>query len=80
MSQNVSLGETVTFSCKVSASGDRNSYEWLHNGHRIVTESSFKMIIKKVTKDHRGNYRCVVKNVFGEEQSLPAKLAIGMVQ
>ena len=70
----------MTFCCKVSASEDRNSYEWLHNGHRIVTELSFKMIIKKVTKDHRGNYSCMVKNVFGEEQSLPAKLAIGMVQ
>ena len=70
----------MTFNCKVSANEDRISYEWLHNGHHIMTESRPKITIKEVTKRDRGEYMCAVKNDFGEERSHPAMLSIGTFQ
>ena len=43
-----------------------------------VKPASAELIIEEVTEGHRGKYRCIVKNEFGDQESRPAELIIGM--
>ena len=48
------------------------------DGREVKKEAtSAKLDIKEVTEGDRGNYTCVVKNVFGAVKSQPAELIIG---
>ena len=79
------LGGRVTFRCKASTSGLKITYKWLHTRGGRDSEvnqrgkpASAELTITEVTEEHRGKYKCIVKNEFGEEKSQSAELMVGM--
>ena len=64
-SQSVEVTQTVTFTAKVSGKGKENfTYQWKCNGNVIEEEISDTLTIHNVTKDHLGNYECIVENEY----------------
>jgi len=58
------------FTAKVSGVGKENfSYQWRHNGEDINGETKNILTIDSVSKDHSGNYECVVMNEYGDSST-----------
>ena len=81
--QQTVLGGTVTFRCEASTSGLSTTYKWMRicdgrDSEVKVKTASDELSIAGVTEGHRGKYRCIVKNEFGEKESQPAELMLGM--
>ena len=82
--QHTVLGGAATFKCKTSISGFQITYKWLRSRDGRNSEvnqkgkpASAELTIAEVTESHRGQYRCIVKSEFGEEESQSAELIIG---
>ncbi|XP_028407122.1 antigen WC1.1-like [Dendronephthya gigantea] len=71
-STSVMPGQTVVFHCKAVADTS-STIEWHRNGHRIVSSDKYKiedggrkLTVNNVKKDDLGEYKCVVKDKYGE--------------
>ena len=74
-SQSVEVTDTAKFTTTVSGAGKENfSFQWRLNGVDINGETSNTLTIDSVTKDHRGNYECVVKNNYGDSATSTASV------
>jgi len=74
-SQSVEVTGTAMFTTTVSGVGKGNfSYQWRHNGVDINGEICNALTVDSVTKAHRGNYECAVKNNYGDSATSTASV------
>ena len=67
-SNEVFLDSSVTLIANASGFGLENfTYEWIHNNKIILTTVNNTFNIKSVKRNDGGNYKCIVKNAYGDE-------------
>lgn len=72
---SVSEGKSATFSISASGTGPLK-YQWQKGGKDISEATSATFTVSKVTAQHAGEYRVIIKNGAGAVTSKPATLTV----
>lgn len=74
-SRQAKLGSRVVIRV-VAAARPLPSYQWFHNGQKIVGANSDRLTIMKIRRTQIGAYHCEVKNFVGKAASRPCMISV----
>ncbi|CAM4696230.1 unnamed protein product [Lepidochelys olivacea] len=73
---NLQAGESVTLTCSYTSSLPApNSYTW-YRGDRQLEGSRQEMVLKNITAEQAGEYRCQANNGIGQSRSPPITITV----
>ena len=78
----VALGETAVFECIPPRGHPEPVVSWAHNERHVDLHggrfhlNGHNLVIKDVTQQDQGRYRCVAQNMLGIRESPPAILKV----
>ena len=65
-SHSIEVTRAVIFTATATGVGVENfTYQWLHNGSFIAKQNRTTLTITNITERDRGNYSCLVTNIYG---------------
>ena len=68
----VEVGTMVTFECVAEGyQSETFNYQWRHDNNDITDSNNKTLILTSVTKDHNGNYECIVTNNWNVTATTP---------
>lgn len=76
LKDTVTVTESHPCTLSIVASGDSLSYLWIKNGNDTLDYTSSQLIIDAVSGADSGNYKCIISNIAGIEESEAAFLRV----